>query len=208
TIDRNNVTQSPFDVLGIRGESETYEISLRQPLIRKFTEEFALSVGLRHKTGQTFLFNNTGTSFSSGADADGSTRTMVLSFGQDYLKRDRLGAWIFRSQFNFGLDMWDATNNNDPTPDGQFFSWTGQAQRLHRLGDRHLFVIQGDVQFSPDNLLGSEKFGIGGGQTLRGYRQGARSGDNGWRISIEDRITLVQEQDNIYLLQVIPFLDM
>ncbi|WP_204101814.1 MULTISPECIES: ShlB/FhaC/HecB family hemolysin secretion/activation protein, partial [Spirulina sp. CCY15215] len=31
TIDRNNVTQSPFDVLGIRGESETYEISLRQP---------------------------------------------------------------------------------------------------------------------------------------------------------------------------------
>ncbi|MEA5469704.1 ShlB/FhaC/HecB family hemolysin secretion/activation protein, partial [Spirulina sp. 06S082] len=35
-----------------------------------------------------------------------------------------------------------------------------------------------------------------------------RSGDNGWRLSIEDRITLVQEQDNIHLLQVIPFLDM
>jgi hemolysin activation/secretion protein len=208
TLDRNNVTLSPFDVLGIRGESETYELSLRQPLVRSFTEEFALSLGLRHKTGQTFLFNNTGTSFGSGAEADGTTRTMVLSFGQDYLKRDRNGAWIFRSQFNFGLDMWDATNNDDPTPDGQFFSWTGQVQRIHRLGDRHLFVIQGDVQLSPDNLLGSESFGIGGGQTLRGYRQGARSGDNGWRISIEDRITLVQEQTNIHLLQLIPFLDL
>ena len=208
TLDRNNVTLPPFDVLGIRGESETYEISVRQPLVRNFTEEFALSVGLRHKTGQTFLFDNTGTSFSSGAEADGTTRTMVLSFGQDYLKRDRQGAWIFRSQLNFGVDWWDATNNDDPTPDGQFFSWTGQVQRIHRLGDRHLFVIQGDVQLSPNNLLASERFGIGGGQTLRGYRQGARSGDNGWRISIEDRITLASGDPAVHLFQVIPFLDM
>ncbi len=207
-LDRNNVTQSPFDVLGIRGESETYNISLRQPLVRKFTEEFALSLGLRHKTGQTFLFNNTGTSFGSGAEADGTTRTMVLSFGQDYLKRDRQGARIFRSQFNFGLDWWDATNNDDPTPDGQFFSWNGQVQRIHRVGDRHLFVIQGDMQLSPHNLLASESFSIGGGQTLRGYRQGARSGDNGWRFSLEDRITLVQGQPSVELFQIIPFFDM
>ncbi|MBP0016228.1 MAG: ShlB/FhaC/HecB family hemolysin secretion/activation protein [Cyanobacteria bacterium SBLK] len=207
-LDRNNVTLAPFDVLGIRGESETYSLSTRQPLIRNFTEEFALSVGLRHKTGQTFLFNNTGASFSTGAEADGTTRTMVLSFGQDYLKRDRDGAWIFRSQFNFGVDWWDATNNDDPTPDGQFFSWTGQVQRIHRLGKNHLFVIRGDVQLSPHNLLASESFGMGGGQTLRGYRQGARSGDNGWRISIEDRITVASGEPAVHLFQVIPFLDM
>ncbi|NEO26477.1 MAG: ShlB/FhaC/HecB family hemolysin secretion/activation protein, partial [Kamptonema sp. SIO4C4] len=158
TIDRNEVTLPAFSELGIEGESETYEISVRQPLIRSFTEEFALSLGLRHKTGQTFLFNNIGTPFGLGAEADGTTRTTVLSFGQEYLKRDGKGAWILRSQFNLGLDWLDATQNPDPTPDGEFFSWTGQVQRIHRLAERHLLVVQGDVQLSPDNLLGSESF--------------------------------------------------
>ena len=208
TIDRNEVTQSPFEALGIEGESETYSLSVRQPLHYSFTEEFALSLGLTHRNGQTFLFNNIGTAFGAGAEADGTTRTTVLSFGQDYLSRDAKGAWVLRSQFNFGLDLLDATTNTEPVPDGQFFSWNGQVQRIHQLAEKHLLIVQGNMQLSPDNLLGSQRFTIGGGQTLRGYRQGARSGDNGWRVSVEDRITLVEEQPGVNLLQVAPFFDM
>ncbi|NER45170.1 MAG: ShlB/FhaC/HecB family hemolysin secretion/activation protein [Symploca sp. SIO1A3] len=208
TIDRNEVTQSPFDELGIEGESETYEISVRQPIKRSFGEEFALSVGLNHRDGQTFLFDNVGTAFGSGAEADGTTRTTVLSFGQDYLRRDNQGAWVLRSQFNFGLDILDATTNPDPIPDGRFFNWNGQVQRIHQLTPKQLLIVQGNIQLSPDNLLGSQRFTIGGGQTLRGYRQGARSGDNGWRLSVEDRITLIQGQPGVSLLQVAPFFDM
>lgn len=208
TIDRNEVTQSPFDELGIEGESETYSISVRQPLKRSFQEEFALSLGLTHRNGQTFLFDNIGTPFGAGAEADGTTRTTVLSFGQDYLSRDDKGAWVFRSQFNFGLDLLDATMNADPIPDGRFFSWNGQVQRVHQLAPKHLLIVQGNIQLSPDNLLGSQRFTVGGGQTLRGYRQGARSGDNGWRVSVEDRITLVQGQPGVSLLQVAPFVDL
>ncbi|NER25328.1 MAG: ShlB/FhaC/HecB family hemolysin secretion/activation protein [Symploca sp. SIO1C2] len=208
TIDRNEVTQSPFDALGIEGESETYEISVRQPIKRSFTEEFALSVGLNHRDGQTFLFDNVGTAFGSGAEADGTTRTTVLSFGQDYLRRDNQGAWVLQSQFNFGLDLLDATINPEPIPDGRFFSWNGQVQRIHQLTPKQLLIVQGNIQLSPDNLLGSQRFTIGGGQTLRGYRQGARSGDNGWRLSVEDRITLIQGQPGISLLQVAPFVDL
>ncbi|NES00995.1 MAG: BamA/TamA family outer membrane protein, partial [Symploca sp. SIO1B1] len=36
----------------------------------------------------------------------------------------------------------------------------------------------------------------------------ARSGDNGWRLSVEDRITLIQGQPGISLLQVAPFVDL
>ena len=208
TIDRNEVTQSPFEALGIEGESETYSLSVRQPLHYSFTEEFALSLGLTHRNGQTFLFNNIGTAFGAGAEADGTTRSTVLSFGQDYLSRDAKGAWVLRSQFNFGLDLLDATTNAEPVPDGRFFSWNGQVQRIHQLAEKHLLIVQGNMQLSPDNLLGSQRFTIGGGQTLRGYRQGARSGDNGWRVSVEDRITLVEEQPGVNLLQVAPFFDM
>ncbi|MGB7521642.1 MAG: POTRA domain-containing protein, partial [Spirulinaceae cyanobacterium] len=73
--DDNEVTQSPFDQLGIEGESQLYEVSFRQPLVRTSLEEFALSVGFAHRTGQTFLFNNIGTPFGVGAEADGTTRT-------------------------------------------------------------------------------------------------------------------------------------
>ncbi|NEQ68828.1 MAG: ShlB/FhaC/HecB family hemolysin secretion/activation protein, partial [Symploca sp. SIO2D2] len=138
----------------------------------------------------------------------GTTRTTVLSFGQDYLRRDNQGAWVLQSQFNFGLDLLDATINPEPIPDGRFFSWNGQVQRIHQLTPKQLLIVQGNIQLSPDNLLGSQRFTIGGGQTLRGYRQGARSGDNGWRLSVEDRITLIQGQPGISLLQVAPFVDL
>jgi hemolysin activation/secretion protein len=60
-----------------------------------------------------------------------------------------------------------------------------------------------------DSLLASEQFVIGGGQSLRGYRQNVRSGDNGFRVSVEDRITLLRDQDTqASTLQVSPFLDM
>ncbi|NEP57594.1 MAG: ShlB/FhaC/HecB family hemolysin secretion/activation protein [Symploca sp. SIO2G7] len=208
TIDRNEVTLSPFEELGIEGESETYEISVRQPIKRSFREEFALSVGLEHRDGQTFLFDNIGTPFGSGVEADGTARTTVLSFGQDYLRRDNRGAWALRSQLNFGLDLLDATINSEPIPDGQFFSWNGQVQRIQQLSPRQMLIVRGDIQLSPDNLLASERFTIGGGQTLRGYRQGARSGDNGWRLLVEDRITLIQGEPGISLLQIAPFADL
>ncbi|NES24041.1 MAG: ShlB/FhaC/HecB family hemolysin secretion/activation protein, partial [Symploca sp. SIO3E6] len=53
-IDRNKITDPQFDELGITGESELYELSFRQPLIRTPLEELALSVGFSYKDGQTF----------------------------------------------------------------------------------------------------------------------------------------------------------
>lgn len=206
-INRNKIISSPFDVLNIRGASEYYRISFRQPLVRTATEEFALSLGFTHKNGQTFLFNNIGQPFSDGAEADGTTKTSVFHFGQDYTKRDFNGAWTLRSQFSLGTTLFDATQNTGSTPDGQFFAWLGQVARVQRLNDTHTLIIQGDLQLSGDNLLASESFSLGGQQTLRGYRQGARSSDAGWRISIEDRITLLRHSTDGALLQIAPFFD-
>lgn len=207
-LDSNKITQSPFDALGIEGESTLYDVSFRQPLVRNPREEFALSLGYSYKNGQTFLFNDVGTPFSVGAEADGTTRTSVIRFGQDYTRRDSQGAWSGRSQFNIGTGLFGSTTNEAPTPDSLFFSWLGQVVRVQQLSPNNLLIIQGDVQLSPDNLLASESFSIGGAQTLRGYRQGARSSDNGWRFSIENRITLTKNTERGSLLQIAPFFDM
>lgn len=203
----NRITQPPFDVLDIQGRSQLYQFSFRQPLIRNPRQEFALTLGFAAQNGQTFLFNDIPFPFGIGPDPDGNSRTRVLTFGQDYVKRDPQGAWALRSQLNFGLGILNATINPDPIPDGRFFSWLAQVQRVQRLGNDNLLILQGDLQLTPDTLLPSQQFVIGGGQSIRGFRQNARSGDNGFRISVEDRITFLRDEAGSPVAQLAPFID-
>lgn len=184
--------------LDIEGDAQVYELTYRQPLVRTPREEFALSFGFRHRDGDTRLL---GQDFTSNS-------TSVLQFGQDYLHRDVQGAWALRSQFSLGVDWLDATNVSSPLPDSQFVSWLGQVQRAQILNQDHLLILQGDVQFATDTLLGSEQFVIGGRQSVRGYGQNARFGDNGVRLSVEDRITIQRDESGAPIMLLSPFLDM
>lgn len=204
-IDRNRVIQEPFDELDIEGESERYELTYRQPVVRSPREEFALSLGFAYRDGEVLAFDQI--PLSIGANDEGVTRTSVFRFGQDYVKRDVQGAWALRSQFSIGTGILNATTNNN-APDGRFFAWLGQAQRVQRIGADHLLIAQLDMQFTPDALLSSEQFVIGGGQSLRGFRQNARAGDNGLRFSLENRITLSRNEAGASIFQVAPFIDL
>jgi hemolysin activation/secretion protein len=202
SMDDFEVTQGVLTGLS-SGESERYEISFRQPLIRSLREEFALSLGFSYRDGDTFLEATP----ISNARAD-SNRTSVFKFGQDYTRRDPQGVWSVRSQFNLGTGLFDATNQAGDVVDGQFFSWLGQVQRVQSLGRDNLLLVSGDVQLASGGLLSSEQFSIGGGQSLRGYRQNVRSGDNGFRFSIEDRIVLDRDAESgANVIQLAPFFD-
>ncbi|HEY9639353.1 MAG TPA: ShlB/FhaC/HecB family hemolysin secretion/activation protein [Coleofasciculaceae cyanobacterium] len=190
------ITDPKFAPLNIQGNSNQYALSYRQPLLRSPREEFALSLGLTYETGETLV---------SSFLADTST-TSVISFGQDYVRRDPAGAWAARSQFNLGTRLFEATHGS--TPDGQFFSWLGQFQRVQILNPDHLLITQLDVQLTPNPLLPSQQFVIGGGQSIRGYQQNIRLGDNGFRFSIEDRITVQRDPNGNPLLQLAPFTDL
>ncbi|NJM96520.1 MAG: ShlB/FhaC/HecB family hemolysin secretion/activation protein [Phormidesmis sp. RL_2_1] len=183
--------------LGVRGTASTYELTYRQPLIRQPNEELALSLGFRHRTGETLVSNFV-------IDA---TRTSAVQFGQDYLKRDQSGAWGLRSQFNLGTGLFNATDRPNGQADGQFFSWLGQVQRAQVINRDNLLLLQGSVQLSADSLLGSDQFIVGGPSSVRGYSQNARFGDNGFRASIENRLTVVHNNDGSPFAQLTPFLD-
>ena len=209
---RNSIVEPEFKSLDISGKSHLFEVSYRQPLIRTPIEEFALSTGFTYQIGRTFLAGDP-TSFNfrlRPQDSNGVTTTSAIKLGQDYIRRDPQGAWAVRSQFTIGTTLFDATQYEGyegSEPDGQFFSWLGQVQRVQRLNDKHLLILQADLQLSANGLLPSQQFVIGGGQSLRGYRQNARSGDNGLRVSIEDRITLQRDASGNPKLQLAPFLE-
>ena len=201
------ITDPDFAAFNIRGASSLYDIFYRQPLIRNPREEFALSLGFAHQTGQTFLFENLATPFGIGPDANGVSTTSVFRFGQDYTLRDNDGTWSLRSQFNLGTGLFNATYVT--TPNAGFFSWIGQAQRVQVLGSDALLIASFDSQLSANPLLPSQQFTIGGGQSLRGFRQNARSGDNGIRFSLETRLVAMRDQEtNRAILQIAPFIDL
>ena len=206
-INRNKIINGFAEDLDISGETERYGLTYRQPLIRSTKKEFALSLGFDYQDGQTFLLQN-GFPFGAGPDDDGVSKTSVFRLGQDYILRQTTGAWALRSSFNFGVDIFGATNNEEPVPDGQFFSWLGQIQRIQILNDDNFLVIQGEFQLTPDSLLPSQQFIIGGGQSVRGYRKNVRSGDNGVRLLIEDRFTLSRTQAGQPIFTLAPFFNM
>jgi hemolysin activation/secretion protein len=193
------------DLFNIEGDSQLYEASFRQPLVRSPREEFALSLGFTWQKNQTTIGD---LGFPSpGADADGVTKTSVIKFGQDYVRRDVRGAWSLRSLFSVGIGVLDATVNPAPEPDGRFVSWLGQVQRVQILNENNFLIVGADIQLTPDSLLPSQQFVVGGGQSLRGYRQNIRAGDNGVRFSIEDRITLERNEAGAAIFQLAPFFD-
>lgn len=207
SINNNEVIQQPFKSFEISGESQLYEISYRQPLLRSPREEFALSLGFTIQDGQTFTFAGP-TPFGFGPDDEGNSRTRVIKFGQDYVSRDVSGAWAVRSLLSLGIGAFNATINDDAKPDGRFFSWLAQFQRVQRLNQDNLLIAQAEVQLTPNALLPSQQFVVGGGQSVRGYRQNVRAADNGLRFTLENRITTMRDASGNSTLQIAPFFDL
>ena len=204
----NRIGQEFLKDLKITGTTDVYEFSYRQPILRNPQQEFALSLGLSYQRTKNFL-NDELFNFAdpNNTEDDGINSTTVIRLGQDYVRRDPLGAWALRSQFNIGTGLFDATVRKDPQPDGHFLSWLGQVQRVQRLSNNHLLIVQGDLQLSSTGMLPYQQFIIGGGLSLRGYGQNVRSGDSGLRFSIEDRITVYRDEFGMPLIQFTPFID-
>ncbi len=203
----SNVIEPPFDKLDIEADSSYYELSYRQPLFQRSREEFAVGLTLSQQQSQTKLGidNIGGYPLSPGADEEGRTRVSALRFFQDWVKRDERQVFAARSQFSFGLGLFDATINNN-APDSRFFSWRGQAQWTRLLAADTLLIVRGNIQVADRALVPLEQFGIGGQQTVRGYRQDALLTDNGILFSTEFRLPIFKANHN-GVLQVAPFID-
>lgn len=111
-----------------------------------------------------------------------------------------------RSQFSFGLDVFNATTN-DNAPDARFFSWRGQAQWVRLLAPDTIVLIRAEAQLADRALVPLEQFGLGGQRTVRGYRQDLLLTDNAFSASAELRYPILQAPQLGGVLQITPFVD-
>jgi hemolysin activation/secretion protein len=206
----SRVSQPEFANLNITTDSQIYDLSYRQPILRSPREEFALGVGLSFENSSSSI---DGKSFNfQGSDpnnTDGRSQSRVLRLTQEYINRDTTGAWAFRSAFSAGLNLLGATIRNDGSPDGRFLYWTGQALRVQRIGnDRDtLAFFRLNMQLTGDQLLSLNRFSVGGAQSIRGYRQNQNTGDAGIQGSVELQLPILRDEDGLAIVKLFPFVE-
>ena len=208
----SDIIERPFNELDIQSASRYYELIFRQPVIQTPTQEFALGfiASRRESDISSRLFQpDIGlppNELSPGADEEGRTRVSALRFFQEWTSRNSREVIAARSQFNIGLGALNATINSNP-PDSRFFSWQGQAQWVRLLARDTVLLLRADMQLASRTLLPLEQIGLGGLDSVRGYRQDFLLTDNGAFASAEVQVPVLRVPQINGVLQIIPFVD-
>jgi hemolysin activation/secretion protein len=130
-----------------------------------------------------------------------------LRLSQEWTGRSQNQVLALRSTFNVGLDIFDATDHASE-PNGQFFSWLGQAQYVRRLfNTQNQLIFRLTGQWTDEPLLALEQISIGGAETVRGYRENTLVRDRGIISSLECRIPVLFNKAGAGIVDIAPFFD-
>jgi hemolysin activation/secretion protein len=201
----SHVVESPFNRVDIDADSRYFALTFRQPLQRSLSEEFTIGVSLTNQKSKVTLFD-VPVRLAPGTEEDGTTTVTALRFFQEWTRQSNRHVFAARSQFTLGLGLLGGTSNED-APDSNFLAWRGQVQWVSLLAPETLLILRGDLQFSLDPLLRLEQYGLGGQDTVRGYRQNIFLSDSGMLASAELRFPIARLPRQNALLQLAPFID-
>jgi hemolysin activation/secretion protein len=206
--------EDPFGPLGLKTNTEIIGMSLRQPIYKTVTDEVALSIIGEHLFTQSFIFNGTPDKQPFNifpGFQNGAATVSALRFAQEWIHRTVDTVLALRSRFSVGLNVLGATiNPNSDTPDGQFFSWLGQAQAIQQFGEKLLgmqLLERMDLQLTNSPLFPLEQVAVGGRYTVRGYREVTTLRDNTFLFSVESRFPLWRWANGQPMFQFAPFVD-
>ena len=222
----SSIVENRFAALDIDSLTDTWGVSLTQPVIDNLNTTLSLVLGYEDKHSETTLLGIP-FSFSPGAQ-NGESDTSVAQFAIDWTTRGANYVFALRGNYRNGMDSGDATVFEPTTDeerllnptgaDGVFDVFQAQALFLRRLNtlslfsslhDRGQFVFRTTSQFSGDPLMSLEKLGMGGINTVRGYAENLLVRDNGIAATLELQIPLPGYSDTASPrnLMIVPFLD-
>jgi len=179
------VVEKPFDLIDITNRSTNVEFGFGHPVVRNAAREIFLSANLVKRNNESFLLGDS-FSFIPGLP-DGKNTVVALRLAADWSERSADQVLAARFMLSQGLDTLGATVNPG-FADSLFTSRLVQAQWARRLGAQlGQVIVRADWQRANGALLPSEKFAVGGMQSVRGYRENALVRDHGEVLSAEYR---------------------
>jgi hemolysin activation/secretion protein len=147
-------------------------------------------------SGVPGLTNFTHTIFSQPVPtAQQNLRYIPMTVRWDGSRIDGTGSFDFGLSYspNFAGNLFwhDSTNfanvAGSPHANGYYHILGGSLTRTQNFAGDWSFVTRADGQWASQPLISNEQFGIGGLAGVRGYREGELLGDEGWRITAEQR---------------------
>jgi hemolysin activation/secretion protein len=182
---RAAVIEQPFKDIDIVSRFDTLELGVSHPFYRTVQREFALGAYYAKRSNYTTLLGQP-FPFVPGAN-DGTSIVRSLRFSADWLDRSETQVLAARAWVKFGLAGGGATRNPG-FPDSNFTARYAQLQWVRRLSEiGNQLVLRFDAQDTNGALLPSEKFALGGMDSVRGYRENRLVKDRGWAASAEYR---------------------
>ena len=209
---KNNfeVVEEPFQSLNIRSESEILGFTLRHPLYKTLSQEFALALTGEYLTNKLFLLGEPTDLFTPGSRGGRST-VSALRFSQEWVRRSPVQVFAAFSRFSIGLDVLGASGKDTTVPDSadsRFVSWLAQAQWARRFDPWRLQLIAHlDVQLANAHLFPLEQFAVGGRYSVRGYRENTLVRDNAEIAGLEARYAVWRSAAGEDVVQAAAFAD-
>ena len=204
-LNESVVIEEPFDALDFQSRSEIVTLTLRQPLYRTLSREFALALSGEYLHSRTTLL---GMPFNTPGTEDGASTITALRLAAEWLDQTPTRVLALRSRFSFGVDLFGVTINDGEVPSGSFFAWLGQFQIAQRFQDQRLeFLLRVDAQLTTEPLFPLEQLAIGGRFSVRGYRENQLVRDNALLASLEARVLVLRRRRWAESIQLVPFVD-
>lgn len=207
---RNEIVSKPFDSLNIESRLQSTKLSLNHPIYHTLRRDISMGVSVKSEETRTYIDGRF--SIFEGSE-NGVDKATVVQLTQSFDDRTTRQVMVLRSTFSFGVDMLSPTLHSESLPDGEFAVWLGQVQYARRFdGKAGQIIFKGNVQLADDRLFAMEQFTLGGGESVRGYRENKHTGDNGYLFSLEWRVPVWESQktgheEQTKLLQIAPFMD-
>ena len=203
----NDLVEAPFNDLNADIDAEYVNIGYELPLISRPLQK--LSIGVIGSFAEaTNILEGRGSPLLRGADPNGNLTVSALRFPIQYIARDGIRNIVaLRSELSIGIDALGATTSDTGEPDSRFVAWRSSAQYLRLLAPDTFVFIRSSLQVAQDSLPALEQVGLGGIDTVRGYRPSLAVGDNGLFISGELRYPLWRNEAKDMGLQLVPFVD-
>ncbi|MEM9510426.1 MAG: ShlB/FhaC/HecB family hemolysin secretion/activation protein [Cyanobacteria bacterium P01_E01_bin.35] len=212
-IGKLELINPPFDIIDLDLEFSTLQLNLRQPLYQTEKQEFALGLSFSRIAAETSLLD---VSFPliRGAESDGELNISAISFYQDYTKRGTKDRLDMISEISVGVDLFDATDNNE-SPDSHFFIWRGDVAYQRQLTNDLNLSLKSFFQLSdrPLSFLKQtpRRLFIEGREEesffVRGYLRDSLVADNGVFASAELQADVWEIDRLNSIIQLIPFVD-
>ena len=175
----------PFD-LASSGKSTRFGLSYQHYLANSQREKDWLEIGVtHHRSRADTVLSLTGYQGTIG-HYDVSHTDGVLAFQHREQGARHLFHWRAAYQGNFDGDREDFAAMR-PGSAAHYHIWQGNVDYFYRFqpGNSWLLGLRAAGQYTDDALIGCEKFGAGGRDSVRGFDENIRTADRGVSGSIE-----------------------